>query len=304
MQSTSLRYFYEAAQAGSMRAAGDKMGVAVSSISRQIAQLETEFGLPLIERGRRTIKLTQAGELAVNYYRRSLAERDVFDSQVQDLRGMRSGRIDLAMGEGFINAAFSQVLSSFLSRSPDILVSTVAARTAEVARMVVEDEVHAGLVFHVPADPKIRVKASVDQPIVLLVRPGHPLDRPEPVRLADIAAHRVCMPPEGFRIRQIIAQAEAAEGVWLKTALTANALLLLKELAKSGDCVTLLPRITAAPELIAGTLKAIPIAASALETTSINLITRLGRQLPAAALKLLTMIEASLRKGAGDAALA
>jgi len=181
---------------------------------------------------------------------------------------------------------------------------TVAARTAEVARMVVEDEVHAGLVFHVPADPKIRVKASVDQPIVLLVRPGHPLDRPEPVRLADIAAHRVCMPPEGFRIRQIIAEAEAAEGVWLKTALTANALLLLKELAKSGDCVTLLPRITAAPELIAGTLKAIPIAASALETTSINLITRLGRQLPAAALKLLTMIEASLRKGAGDAALA
>jgi len=296
MQTTNLRYFYEAAQAGSMRAAGDKMGVAVSSVSRQIAQLEDEFGLLLIERGRRTIKLTQAGELAVNYYRRSQAERELFDSQIQDLRGLKAGRIELAMGEGFINGVFSGMLNDFLSKNAGILVSTVSATTLEVVRLVAEDEVHAGLVFHLPSDPKIRVKASVEQPIVLLVRPDHPLAGHAQVHLSDIAPYRVCMPPDGFRIRQIVAQAEAAEGVWLKTSLTANSLLLLKELAKSGECVTLLPKITAGPELLAGDLKAIPIATPSLETTSINLITRLGRQLPAAPLKLLNVLEANFRK--------
>ena len=57
-----LRYLAETASLGSMRAASEKLDVAVSSISRQIAQLEADIGLPLIERGRRSIKLTEAGE--------------------------------------------------------------------------------------------------------------------------------------------------------------------------------------------------------------------------------------------------
>ena len=44
----ALQYFYEAANLGSMRLASDKIGVATSSISRQIAQLEYELGVPLI----------------------------------------------------------------------------------------------------------------------------------------------------------------------------------------------------------------------------------------------------------------
>ncbi len=40
MWDSALHYFYEAANLGSMRLASDKIGVAVSSISRQIAQLE------------------------------------------------------------------------------------------------------------------------------------------------------------------------------------------------------------------------------------------------------------------------
>ncbi|MBW8077744.1 MAG: LysR family transcriptional regulator, partial [Gallionella sp.] len=65
LSDAKLRYLAEAAALGSMHAASEKLDVAVSSISRQIAQLESELGLPLIERGRRALKLTQAGEMAV-----------------------------------------------------------------------------------------------------------------------------------------------------------------------------------------------------------------------------------------------
>ena len=51
MQGNALYYFHEAARLGSMRLASDKIGVAVSSISRQIAQLERDMGVALIERG-------------------------------------------------------------------------------------------------------------------------------------------------------------------------------------------------------------------------------------------------------------
>ena len=60
MWDNALNYFYEAAKRGSMRLASEKIGVAVSSISRQISQLERTFGMSLIEPGRRSIKLTEA----------------------------------------------------------------------------------------------------------------------------------------------------------------------------------------------------------------------------------------------------
>lgn len=305
MQHTSLRYFYEAAQLGSMRAAGDKLGVAVSSISRQIAQLEDELGLLLLERGRRNVKPTEAGELALSYYRKAVAEREVFDSKVRDLRGLRAGRVDIAIGEGFVTAAFSDMLNGFISKHVGIrVVSTTVASSLELVRMVAEDEVHCGLVLQTPTDPRIRIKASVPQSIVVLAHPDHPIAARERVTLADIVGHRVSLLPDGFVTRRTLAYAEQAEGVWLQPAVTSNSLQLLKETAKSGECLTILPAIAAIPELESGALKAVPIATATLENSPTCLITRLGRQLPTPAVRLLSLIEANLRKWAGVEAVA
>jgi DNA-binding transcriptional LysR family regulator len=296
MEAMSLRCFYEATQAGSMRAAAEKMGLAVSSVSRQISQLESEIGLLLIERGRRTIKPTEAGQLVIDYHRRTSAERELFDVQVQALRGAQTGRVDIAIGEGFITTALADRLNNFLSNHPGVMVSAVAASSVEVMRMVAEDEVHAGFVFHAPPDPKIRTKLSISQPIELLVHPRHPLAALEQVRLSDIASHRLCLPPDSFRIRQIIAEAEAEEGIWLKPAFVTSSVLLLKEMVKSGDFVTLIPRMGAALEIEAGLLRRVRVVCPPLEKTSANIVVRLGRQLTEAPLRLLNSIETHLRE--------
>src|SRR3546814_17501364 len=99
MSDVALMYFYETAMLGTMRLASDKIGVAVSSISRQIAQLEQEFGMPLIERGRRTIKLTPAGELALEYHRYQLAAREAFLNRLAELRDFRTDRKRVVSGK-------------------------------------------------------------------------------------------------------------------------------------------------------------------------------------------------------------
>ncbi|WZB74386.1 LysR family transcriptional regulator [Achromobacter insuavis] len=52
MHGIALRYFVEVAQAGSLSGASERLHVAVSAISRQIAKLEEEAGAPLFERAR------------------------------------------------------------------------------------------------------------------------------------------------------------------------------------------------------------------------------------------------------------
>jgi DNA-binding transcriptional LysR family regulator len=295
MASSKLRYFYEAVMAGSMRAAGDKIGVAVSSISRQISQLEAEYGMPLIEKGRRSIKLTEAGELVLNYYREGLSHRESFDSRLQDLRGMRSGNVCLAAGEGFVSATFSRILGRFLTKNAGITLSVKIASTLEVARMVTEDEAHLGLTFHTAVTPKLRLRTSVPQPVKVIVHPSHPLAGLASVNLRDLTPYAMCLPDQNFRIRQIFEMAEAEEGIHLQSVVTTNSLALMKDMVGLGGFVTLLPEIVAVTELLEKKLVAVPVTNPALERTSINLVSRMGRQLPIAASRLMAVLEAGLK---------
>ena len=289
-----LRYLAEALRAGTMRAASENLNVAPSSISRQITQLEAELGVPLIERNRSPLKLTEAGELALSYFWGFTTQQKAFISQVRDLKGLRGGTVQLAVGEALIGDLLLDVLERFMSQYPEIRVFIRTAGTAEVLGLVLEDEAHMGMVFQPEPDAKIRVRASSDQPMKLIVRPGHPLSKRSSVRLAGLAGEMLAMPEDSFRIRQVLRVAESEEQVNLAPALVSNSLLVLKEFVRSGTGITILPGIAAHSEIADGTLQAVPIDQPVLMHTSASVITRLGRQLPVAAVRLLQKIEATM----------
>ena len=76
VQDRRISHFHEAARLGSVRAAADFLNVAPSAVSRQITQLEHELGMPLLERHRRGVKPTEAGERVLEYYRQRLAQQE------------------------------------------------------------------------------------------------------------------------------------------------------------------------------------------------------------------------------------
>jgi DNA-binding transcriptional LysR family regulator len=83
--------------------------------------------------------------------------------------------------------------------------------------------------------------------------------------------------------------------VSLSPRITTNSLLLLREMVKSGEYVTLLPEIAAITEIKSGELVSIPVDSSAMQSTSLNVVCRLGRALPVAPAALLPLLESALR---------
>jgi DNA-binding transcriptional LysR family regulator len=305
LQDLNLRYLYEAAKLGSMRAAADQLGVAVSSVSRQISQLEAEVGMVLIEHGRRNVKLTEAGQLLIQYYAEQLTQREIFEGHLADLKGLRTGRIQLAIGEGFLGAPLSRLISKFIAKYRGLLVDVrVTASSNEVARLVVEDEAHLGLAFQASDDPRIRVLSSVRQPLCAIMRASHPLASQQSVTLAELAAHPMCLPEASFRTRQLLKVTEVTERVSLQPSVTANSLVLLKSLVSSGELITLLPLLAVSEELERKELVAIPINSTALRDTSVHLICRLGRHLTPAPLRLMNalMLYLDAYRSAGEQA--
>ncbi|SNS41941.1 transcriptional regulator, LysR family [Sphingomonas laterariae] len=295
MWDNALNYFYEAANLGSMRLASDKIGVAVSSISRQIAQLEAEMGIALIERGRRSIRLTEAGRLAFEYHRNQLADREALMNQLRELREVKTGRIDLAVGEGFLGAAFTDIIDGFQRRNPGIAITVSSGTTSELVRMVLDDEAHIGMIFNTTNEPKIRTRATVGQPLMVLCAPRHPAAALPSLTIADLARFDLCLPPKGFRIRTILNDAEKRAQTWLEPRLVTSSLQMMRDAARAGRAVTVLPRISALTEIEEGTLVARPLLDAELEHSTVSLVHRLGRQLDGAPARLLGLLEAKLK---------
>ncbi|SBS25806.1 HTH-type transcriptional activator CmpR [Marinomonas spartinae] len=291
-----LAYFYEAVALGTIRAAADKLDVAPSAVSRQIAQLEEELACILIERHRKGVRTTEAGKLLLHYYRESISNEEVCLSELQALRGLKSGHIALAIGEGFIGDIMSIALPQFQALYPDITLSLHIAGSNELIRRVQEDEAHIGVLFHPPHNQKLRSHEISSHPLCAIVPPSHPLVHlNRPIELEEILPYPIALQEAEFGVRQLIAVAEFKHRVRLSPSITVNSFSLLKEYVRSNMGITILPEFVVRRELEDGHVISLPIIDPILCSGEVHLVTRLGRQLTEAPLALLKHLQAWIR---------
>lgn len=275
-----VAYLYEAVQMGTIRSAADKLNVAPSAVSRQITMLEDELAAPLIERSRKGVKPTEAGEVLLKYYREALSHEEECIGKLQALRGLKRGHIDLAVGEGFVSDLMSAPLPEFSALHPELTFNLHVGGTNEVIRQVEEDEAHIGLVFHPPSHPGLRSREISQQPICVVMSPEHPLNNgATALSLQDLLTYPLALPESYFGVRQLLAMVEFKERMRFTPVLTTNSITVLKHFVQSNMGITFLPEFVVAREIRDGQLNAIPVDHPLLATGEAHIITRLGRQL-------------------------
>lgn len=286
-----VRYLYEAITNGSVRAAADKMDMNPSVVSRQIAQLESELAATLMERHGRGVKATDAGQLLVDYYRQHRSHQEDIITKIQEIQGLKGGRIDLVLGEGFVGDMMGAPIQSFWQRHPALSITMNLAGTNDVIRQVSEDIAHIGLVYNPSPSTSIRSRAAVRQPLCVIAPPGHPITKlmSQP-RLKHICEYPVALMHGSYGTRQIVSMAEQVEKIRLVPKLTTDSISIVKHFVRAGLGIGLLPEFSVTQEINSGELVALEIDNQILASAEAHIITRLGRQLPMAANQLLIQL--------------
>ena len=283
-----LDYLFQAVQAGTLRAAADKLNLAPSALSRQIRLLEQELACTLIERSRRGVKATDAGELLLRYHRETLARQHDCVAELNALRGLQRGHVQLAVGEGFVSDLMTAPLPQFREQFPNLTLSITLGSSNEVIRLIEQDQAHIGLLFHPPNNPQLHPQVVSRQPICLICAPEHPLAQcPNLPTLEQLCHYPMALPEDYFGVRQLLAMAEFQQRIRFTPALTSNSIAVLKHYALSQMGITLLPAFVVARELAAGELVARELDHPLLQTGEAHMITRRGRQLADAPYQLL-----------------
>ena len=120
MNLEQLQGFLMVAETGHFTQAAAQLHVAQPTLSRQIATLETELGSELFNRARGNITLTAAGETLLPVASRIIADADHIRFQMQELAGLRRGRVRLGAPPSMCVSVVAEVVGPYNQDYPGV----------------------------------------------------------------------------------------------------------------------------------------------------------------------------------------
>lgn len=234
-----LRYVDEVARCGSIRQAAERLHVAASAVNRRLLDLEDELGTPIFERLPRGMRLTSAGELFVQYVRERGAALEQVRSAIEDLKGLRRGRIRLIASQATAPAFLPAALASFRTRHPlvDFEVQVADRRQALAALRSYESDL--ALTFGLDADPDVETIATFEQRLMLLMHRDHPLARSGgAVRLRQCVDYPIVLANPDIGGRQLLDRFLARSSLRLAPVIESNSFEFLRGCLMHDQAIT------------------------------------------------------------------
>jgi DNA-binding transcriptional LysR family regulator len=187
-----MRVLREVANRGSIAAAAQALSFTPSAVSQQIAALEREAGVALVERGPRSVRLTEAGRALVAHTEEVLARLQAAEADIEAIAGLRRGTLRVASFPTAFATIMPGAITEFRRRYPDVeLTLTESDPRSSFARLK-SGELDLALVYEydfvpLPGDDAIELVHLMDDPVNVLLPRTHPAARRRAVRLIDLA---------------------------------------------------------------------------------------------------------------------
>lgn len=276
--SKSLHYLTEVLAKGSIRAAAQVCNVEPSVVSRQIARLEAELGVKLLERRGRGIVRTEAAGIVLAYCRERTAGLRGLRATLDELAGCGHGSVHISAGDGFIESLLEMVLRPFCTAHPGIQIVMTAASADITVQAISENRCDVGVALSAPASEAVRIVAYGEHPIRLVCSPRHHMAaRQGPIPLQDLCGEVMALALPHTGVGTLIRRAGDAEGIELVPRFLANTTASLKQYAATELGITFLPECAVFRELTEGRLVARQTTSTILEACTAQLMVRAGR---------------------------
>jgi DNA-binding transcriptional LysR family regulator len=301
MDSDALNTFLVVHRRGGISNAAKALHRSQPAISRRIALLEQELGVPLFERVAGRTMLSDAGRVMVPYAERAVAAAQDAENAVRALARPDSGPVALAVVGTLAGGRLSIIMKRFVNEHPGVDLTLRTATSAEVSALIRRGEATIGLRYERDRSDDLDCELLFAEPLQVVCAPDHPRAGRRVAGLVDLRGERWIAFPEVPGRREISASHVFAlfqtcglgEVDWTPV----DSLTAQKRLVEAGLGIALLSQSNAAEELRSAALSTIGVRDLAA-SQDIVAVTRRGGFLSGAARRLLEIIRAELGSGA------
>lgn len=184
-----LRVLVEVAKRGSFSGAADALSYTQSAVSQQVATLEAETGMTLLERHARGVRVTRAGQALVEHAEGILARLEAAEAELSAIAGLRAGQLRMASFPTAGATLMPLAIATFRSTYPEVELTLSEGEPEEIAPRLRAGEFDLALLFEFDepegAEELKRVELLRD-PMYLALPREHPLATKSGLRLGDL----------------------------------------------------------------------------------------------------------------------
>ncbi|MGM4991107.1 LysR family transcriptional regulator [Tardiphaga sp. 841_E9_N1_2] len=181
----SLRLFIAVCEERNIANAAKREAIVPSAVSKRISQMEQEAGVQLLERGRRGVTVTAAGEALCRYARESLQLLDRMQAELGAFADGVQGHVRVFASKSAVAQVLPEDISLFAKRYRDVRVSLEEREIWEVVRGVEEGRADIGVCWDAVDLRGLRTFPYHRDQLAVVVHPDHPLAKRTSVSFED-----------------------------------------------------------------------------------------------------------------------
>jgi LysR family transcriptional regulator, transcriptional activator of the cysJI operon len=178
--------------------AAEELNLTQPTVSKQIAELELFFSAKLIDRAKRTVGLTGAGEILYKYAKDFLSlKKEVIDA-IAAFQGLKTG--NLRIGASSVPGVYvlPSILKTYKERFPDIEVSLYVSDSREVINRLEEGTIDIGFVGSKEEAKNVFYTTFLEDNIIFVA----PLDYPDSIDIQELSSYPIVIREAGSGTRK------------------------------------------------------------------------------------------------------
>ncbi|MBX5435768.1 MAG: LysR family transcriptional regulator [Alicyclobacillaceae bacterium] len=269
------RTFVRIVESQTLVKAAEALHVTQPTLTRHIHQLEQRVGLPLFDRSGKRLTLNRAGELMYEYAKRCIALEERMRDELGQLADPEVGTV--LVGAGLTPSIYllPPVFAEYRLRHPKVKFQVRTGSSRQVCAMLAQREVDIGIVTTVEDGPDWVLTPLIQDDLLLVVSPNHPLATAGPVSMRTVCRHPFVLMREGSGLRRIVSELAAQHGVSLEVAMETDSLESMNRLVQHGVGVAVLPRSSVQDDIAESRLVVVELT-EPLPSRTITLVARRG----------------------------
>ena len=254
-----LKIFHTVARSSSFSRAAAELLISQPSVSIQVGELERQLGADLFELVGKSVRLTEAGRVLDDYAARILALIDEARGAVDELKGLRRGRLLLGATPTPGTYVLPPLLGRFKEQYPGIEIILHIKETRRIQEMLLAHELDLGILGGKVGFPDLESSVFLTDELVLVVAPSHRLAALPAVRAADLAGEPFILRERGSGNREVVDDALHQAGVHVTPVFELEGAEMVKQAVAANLGISILWRCAVDLDVAAGRLRRVPV---------------------------------------------
>jgi DNA-binding transcriptional LysR family regulator len=252
------------AETGSFTAAGARLHVSQSAISRQILLLEDEFHERLFVRLGRRVQITAAGEALLQLSHRVFNDIRDTSASITDRQKVLTGTINIVGGMTVCLYVFPPLLKEFRKHHPQVEIKVATGGTQRLMRRVRNGQADLALLTLPVDDPALTSVPVLREELMLVMPAGHPLSSKDSVGVEALVGQPFIIFEQGSNTRRTLDEFFVREQIKPKIVTETENVEIIKSMVAAGLGVAIVPFQSVERETRGGSLKVVRIRAQQL----------------------------------------